>query len=220
MIAIIAALPREVAALVRGHAPDPVWKAQGISLYRLPKSIVVAAGMGPERATLAVEAAFAEAPIALLVSAGLAGSCSQQLLPGTVAEAHTVIDVRSGERFSSEASGGLTLATTTTIASTTEKARLHATYNAAMVDMEAATVARLAAAHNIPFRAIKAISDAHTFELENLAQFAGPRGEFRTAAFALHTALRPQTWSKAIELGKGSKQALAGLTEALRRLAS
>ncbi len=70
-----------------------------------------------------------------------------------------------------------------------------------MVDMEAATVARLARMRGLGFRAIKAVSDAHDFELSSLSRFASPHGHFRTGAFALHTALRPAPWRQTMQLG-------------------
>lgn len=218
LIAIIAALPREVASLVGASKPDGSLRSQGIWLYRLERAVVVAGGMGTQRATLAVAAAMSAASIDLLVSAGLAGACDGHLRAGEVAEAHLVVDTAAGERWMSDASGGVTLATGASIADVQEKARLAATYGAAMVDMEAAAIARMAIAHGLPFRAIKAISDDADFELPALARFAGKHGTFRTGAFALHTALRPKLWAKAAQLGKDSNRALAGLTEALRRL--
>ncbi len=96
-----------------------------------------------------------------------------------------------------------------------EKARLFEAYGAAAVDMEAATVARLALAHGIPFRAIKAISDDHAFELESLGKFETNHGHFNTLAFALHTAVHPHTWGKTMQLGQNSSRALAALTKVL-----
>jgi len=93
---------------------------------------------------------------------------------------------------------------------------LFETYQAAAVDMEAATVARLAMANGIAFRAIKAISDDYAFELGSLAKFETKHGHFHTRAFALHTAVRPHTWGKAIGLGRHSKLALEVLTERLK----
>jgi len=150
---------------------------------------------------------------------GLAGACTPDLAAGSVAEVALVIDARTGERFRSSAmSTGPTLATIDSVAGVQEKARLAATYGAALVDMEAATVARLAVANGLEFRAIKAVSDAHDVELASLAQFAGRDGSFRTAAFALHTAIRPHHWPRAIQLGRDSHRALAALTERLRRV--
>jgi adenosylhomocysteine nucleosidase len=86
------------------------------------------------------------------------------------------------------------------------------------VDMEAATVARLAELHGIPFRAIKAVSDAHDFELTSLSRFATKTGHFRTGAFALHTALRPHRWHNTIQLGAGSQRALLALNKRLKEI--
>lgn len=210
-LAIIAALPREVAALVRGTRADATLLRDGVHLYRLPQAIVVTAGMGSSRASRAMQAALAAAPIATLISAGLAGACTDALPVGTVAEAGTIIAANTGERFATAMSQPHVLVTTDAIASVHEKQRLAATYNAALVDMEAATVARLAMAHGLRFRAIKAVSDAPDFELAGLNRFATNRGDFRTAAFALHTALRPATWSKAAKLGRNSNLALQAL---------
>lgn len=218
-VAIIAALPREIAALVRGVAPEADPVRHGVHLYRLDRAVVVAAGMGAARAAIAVEAAMSVGGITTLVSTGLVGACLPQLAAGAVAEASLVVDARTGERFAAASAGAeCVLATSETIASVQEKARLAATYGAAIVDMEAATVARLARAHGLRFRAVKAVSDAHDFEMASLARFAGKHGSFRTGAFALHTALRPQTWSKAMQLGRDSNRALAALHLALRAI--
>jgi adenosylhomocysteine nucleosidase len=216
---VIAALPREIAGLVRGTRADAALLRSGIHLHRMANAIVVAAGMGAVRVTLAVQAALRDASsVETLISAGLAGACSPEVVTGDVVEANLVIDARTGERFVADAPEGArrTLVTAETIASIAEKARLAASYGAGLVDMEAATVARLAQAHGLRFRAIKGISDAHDFGLESLRRFADARGHFRTAAFALHTALRPGTWSAAMRLGRDSKRALVTLESALR----
>lgn len=218
MIGILAALPREVAGLVRGRKPEAGPLTGGVSVYRLPTSVVVCAGMGAERAALAVRTALDCGAEGELVSAGLAGACDSATEAGSVVEASTVIDVRSGERFETGQGHGAVLVTSPSIANVREKLRLHETYGAALVDMEAATVARLAQANGLWFRAIKAVSDANDFELESLNRFATRRGQFRTGSFALYTALHPQDWGSAIRLGRGSARALAALTEVLRGL--
>ncbi len=218
-IAIVTALPREVAALVRGWDAHREQHQRGIFIWSSPDAVVVAAGMGATRAALAVEAALAFGPVTQLISMGLAGACDPSVAASSVVEATEVIDVRSGERFATAvAAAGLpcrTLATGASIASAREKARLFAAYGAAAVDMEAATVARLALAHEIPFRAIKAISDDHAFELASLGKFQTRHGHFDTLPFALHTALRPHTWRQTFRLARHSKLALDALTAAL-----
>jgi adenosylhomocysteine nucleosidase len=223
-VAIVAALPREIAGLARGMRADAALAKRGIRLYRIPGAVVVAAGMGAVRATLAVEAALAaERSVAMLVSVGFAGACAPGLRAGSVLEASVVVDTRTGERFESAAERGgeerkVTLATIGSVASVREKRRLFETYGASMVDMEAATIARLARARGLGFRAIKGISDAHDFELETLAAFAGKKGQFRTAAFAVHAALRPARWARTMKLGRDSAAALRTLEQTLRRV--
>ena len=212
--AIIAALPREVAALVRGTAPDAQLKRIGVYLYRLPTALVVCGGMGTVRVTLAVKAALDASPLTTLISAGLAGGCDPGVPVGSVVESRTIVDAQSGVRFTA-VSGTATLVTTHSIASVKEKQRLFASYGASVVDMEACTVARLAEINQLSFRAIKAVSDAHDFELSSLSRFASPRGHFRTGAFALHTALRPHRWGDAVKLSSGSQRALRALTVSL-----
>ena len=167
---------------------------------------------------LAVNALLAAGAVEMLVNTGLAGGCDPELEVGAVVRAGVVVDVRSGERFAG-LEGDRTLVTTQAIASVHEKQRLFASYGAALVDMEAATVARLAQMRGVGFCAIKGVSDAHDFELESLSRFASPRGHFRTGAFALHTALRPHKWGAAMQLGSGSQKALRALTEVLKEMA-
>lgn len=217
-VAIVAALPREIAGMVRGTRPDSDLLRRGIQLHRLDNAVVVVAGMGATRATLAFAAATREEEIELVVSAGLAGACSGDVQAGQVIESSLVIDAKTGERFACDARGRArsVLVTTASIAGIREKQRLLESYGAALVDMEAATVARLAQARGLRFRAIKGISDAHDFELKSMSRFADARGQFRTGAFALHTALRPQSWGSAMRLGRDSNRALAKMWSELR----
>jgi adenosylhomocysteine nucleosidase len=225
MIAIIAALPREIASLVKGEAADAAYMRRDIALYYVNSTdaVVAAAGMGAERVTLAVKSAMEDCealwalPVHTLISVGLAGSCRADVRAGEVVVARQVIDARTGERFDTVDGDAVgVLVTDDKIASIQEKHRLAEAYGALMVDMEAATVGRLARAHGLKFRAIKAISDAHDFELESLGAFADRHGQFRTVAFALHTALRPRQWPRAMELGRNSALALAALDKRLR----
>lgn len=210
--AIIAALPREVKALVRG------WKEHRlpgkILAYTNDFAVVTCAGMGPARATLALQAALSLKPVTAVISAGLAGACDPALRVGDIVRAGVVIDAQTGERFTNPLFDQ-TLITTSVIAGSNEKQRLYASYKASAVDMEAATVARLAQARNLPFRAIKSISDEAAFEMQELAQFATSDGQFREAAFAAHAALRPNLWPKLFALAGNSKRAVQSLTREL-----
>ena len=213
-LGIIAALHREIAPLVRGWTRHQ--NNRHVLLWSSGSTVVVCAGMGSVRATLAVQAAMSLGPVDTLISVGLAGACDPALRPGAVLECGQVIDAQTGERFG-QAHAGTTLVTATSLVSVTEKSRLHSAYGAVAVDMEAATVARLARAHSLRFRAIKAISDASDFEVEALARFSTAEGQFRERAFAAHAALRPALWGRLLALSSNSKQALQGLTQELQR---
>lgn len=207
--AIIAALPREVKQLVRGWREH---KLPGkIVAYTNDFAVVACAGMGSARATLAVQAAMSLKPVTTLISVGFAGACDPSLGVGDIVKAGIVIDAQTGERFT-DAQFRQVLVSTRTIASVQEKQRLHASYGASAVDMEAAAVARLAQAHKLFFQAIKVISDDAAFELKELARFATQDGQFREAAFAAHAAVRPQLWTKLFHLAGNSNRALQSLT--------
>jgi adenosylhomocysteine nucleosidase len=213
IVGIIAALPREVNALVQ------CWKRRrcpgGVVVYTDGCAVVACAGMGTARAELAVNAAMAAMPITHLLSVGLAGACDPGLRVGEIVRAGVVIDGETGETFEDERFKQVVV-TTDAIAGVHEKERLLRIYGAAAVDMEAAAVARLAREHDLGFAAIKAISDAADFEVEGLSRFATADGQFREGAFALHAVLRPAMWGKVIALGRNSSKALGALTNALR----
>ena len=212
--AIIAALPREVKHLVRG------WKqyklAERVVVYSNERAVVAHAGMGPERAALAVQAAMAVRPVTALVSVGLAGGCDPAVRVGDTVRAGVVVDTQSGERYS-DLEFRQVLVSAPHIASVKEKQRLFASYSASAVDMEAATVARIAQGHNLPFRAIKVISDDADFEMQELGRFATQNGQFREAAFAAYSVVRPRLWPKLGQLAGNSKIAIEALTAELER---
>lgn len=214
-VGIIAALPREIKPLVRG------WNEQRlpgrIRVYTKGSAVVVCAGMGTARATLAIEAAVAVRPLTMLVSAGLAGACDPSLRVGDVVRAGVVVDAKSGERYGDSKSGQV-LVTEQSIAGVKEKRRLYESYGAAAVDMEAATVARLAEARRVSFHAIKAISDGAAFEMRELAQFATHDGQFRDAAFAAYAIARPRLWTRVAALARNSNCAVEALTRELQSI--
>ena len=214
----IAALPREIAALVahRGWRADQKLLARNIHLFEHEQAIIACAGMGAHRASLAIEAALELGPASELISIGWAGACIHRLRVGDVIRPDIVVDAKTGERFFPDKIHGRTdgleiLVTVETPAGIAEKERLGRSYYASAVDMEAATVARIARAREIPFQAIKAISDDAKFELPDMAEFATPSGQFREAAFGLHVATRPKLWKPVMAMAKGSKLAAGHL---------
>jgi adenosylhomocysteine nucleosidase len=214
-IAIIAALPREVSGLVKGWARSEA--AGDVLVWTRGNAVVACAGMGATRAALACEAAMKVASVATLISSGLAGACDPSLRVGDVVRASIVIDAKTGERFASAClDRNAVVVTGEMIASVREKQRLRETYAASAVEMEAATIARIAQAHGLEFRVMKAVSDEAGFAMEGLERFVTADGRFREVAFAAHSAIRPHTWARVIALGRNSSRAIRALTDALR----
>ena len=230
-IGIIAAMPAELHPLVREWP-----RTDKVHIGQLGEATCYAAaeGMGAAAAARSFDALRqAAGELDALVSYGWAGAISCGVKPPRVYAASEVIDARTGERFAAESSPAvlsinaapppaLRLVTLDHVAGPAEKRPLAERYRAVLVDMESATVGRLARAHGLRFTCLRAVSDGYTDELPDMNPFITPAGEFRTAAFALHAALRPQSWPGLLELGRNSRaaaQALAReLPQALGRL--
>lgn len=222
-IGIIAAMARELAPLVRD------WKLEGssggVTVYSSAKAVAAFAGIGAARVTLATAAALALGPVHLLISAGWAGGLHAGVRAGTVHRVQRVIDAATGEVYESERGGderadrvAATLVTVGQVASIEGKRRLREQYSGDLVDMEAATVARLARARSIPFLAVKAVSDEYDFELPGMDGFVTRDGQFRERAFALHLAARPHLWKAATRMGRTSAAAAEALCGELARV--
>ncbi len=217
----VAALTREIAGLVaeRGWRAEPKLLGRKIHLFEHADAVVVCAGMGAARVTMAVEAALGVGPAAALISVGWAGACREGLAVGDVLHPTLVIDTRTGERY--EAGGpsaveAVSIVTVAAAAGAAEKRRLGASYGCAAVEMEAAHVARLARIHELPFGAIKAISDQVDYEMDGMERFSTPDGQFREAAFGLYVALRPAMWGPVMAMAKGSNLAAGRLQTAIK----
>jgi len=220
-VAIIAAMPGELKPLVRGW---PSSTRSGIRFWvRHDKKenweeewIAACAGAGQAAATRAFAAVEDGGPIDLVFSIGWAGSLRTEIAAGTAHNVAGVIDVRTGERFHCDAGAGdLWLATSPKVADAAEKRRLASAYNATLVDMEAAAIARLAAMRKIPFYAIKGVSDGLDAHLPDFNRFLSPAGQFRLAHFVPFALLRPWYWPALVQMGENSRQASQSVAKLL-----
>ena len=216
-IALVAALEREVAPLVR------TWKTRtrehcGRSYKFFEKGDValVCGGIGPEAARRATQAIIQEFQPAHIVSAGFAGALDPKLRVGAVLEPRTVIDAKDGSRTDT-GSGEGTLVSFGSVAGRGQKEKLYKAYGAAAVDMEAAAVAQGALLRGVEFGALKAVSDEADFEMPAMGKFVGADGGFHAAKFALHVAVRPWLWAATIVLARNSSRASRALCGALDR---
>ncbi len=215
-IAIIAALPREIAELVRGWKNESHSKEK-IYVYTRGQAVVACAGMGGQRAALATRAALEHGPFVQIFSVGWAGALRAEIAAGTVLRLAHVIDAATGEKFACTQGSG-TLVTVAQVADVEAKRILAARHNAHCVDMEAAVVARIAAAQGIAFAAIKAVSDVLDAELPPLQAFTTDDGWFRESAFAAHIAVRPWLWPGVLRMAGNSARAAHNLCMELRSM--
>lgn len=214
---IIAAFPGELKPLVRGWKHERrkgvhTWAHRDDNLY-----VAACAGAGQAAATRAFAAIEESAPIDLVFSIGWAGALDLQCAAGRAYNVAGVLDARTGERFQCDAGAGKHwLVTSPIIAGPEEKRRLASAYNASLVDMEAAAIARLATMRGIPFYAIKGVSDALDVRLPDMNPFLAQNGSFRTARFTLYALLHPWYWQPLAHMGENSKKAANSIAAALR----
>jgi adenosylhomocysteine nucleosidase len=224
-IAIVAALERELHPLVKNW-PASVVEHDGrdFTFYESKYAVAVCGGIGAEAARRAAEAAIVMYSPKVIVSAGIAGALVPELHVGETVFPARVIDAQDGSRHetaiknapvSNTALGRAVVVSTPQIASTAQKQQLAKSYGAQAVDMEGAAVARAAMTHNLPFVAIKAISDEYDFELPEMSRFVRD-GQFQQLRFALHVAVRPWLWLRTLRLAQNTLVASENLCAWLR----
>lgn len=214
-IAIIAAMPAELKPLTRGWQHT---RSNGVDLWQSDKGEWVAscAGAGVNAATRAFAEIEKLGPIDKVISTGWAGALREELAPGEAFDVSTIIDTRTGERFiAAGPPNDCWLVTSPRVADAAEKQRLASTYEAALVDMEAAGIARLAAMRGIPFYCVKGVSDGYNDQLPDFNRFILPSGQFKLARFVVFALLRPWYWSTLIRMGENSRKAAEGIAESL-----
>jgi adenosylhomocysteine nucleosidase len=178
--------------------------------------IAIAGGMGAASANRAVAQAKSEFNPSVLVSYGWAGALTCGLKPGMACAISEVVDSQSGKRFETGDPGGARLLTLNYVARGAEKRKMAERYQAALADMEAAAVARLARQHKLRFYCFKGISDAYEDRLPDFGRFISWEGQLRMPAFLSYIAIRPWYWKSLAKLGAQSRTA----AKALAKLAS
>jgi adenosylhomocysteine nucleosidase len=221
-VAFIAAMRSELWPLVKGWRSVEV--PGGVSAYETEAGeetwIAVAGGIGQVGATRSFDLVNQGGKPDLIVNLGLAGSLVPDINPPRLLVAGQIGDTRTGERFDlAFGKRKLLILTTAHVAGCEEKRRLGASYPGAVaVEMEAATIARLAQANGIPMACLKAISDAADDDIPDMNPFIDAEGRFHTARYALRIAIRPHRWRQMVRLGENSKRASTELARAATEL--
>lgn len=209
-VAIIAALEQEVRPLVKNwKQAAQEYQGRQFSFFERGQAVVVCGGIGAEAARRATEAVIVFYHPGEVWSVGFAGALQPGLKAGTLFLPDLVIDAGDGSR--AQVSGGpregkRSLVTFHAVADAKQKAKLGQAYGAQAVDMEAAAVARGAQKYNLPFRAVKVISDDAGFAIPDLARFVTSNGQVQTGRIALFAILRPWLWPGLVRLGKNSRR--------------
>ena len=223
-IGIVAALPAELAPLAQRYqlrVEGGIWSGQmDVPGHEAVTLFAAAAGMGSAAATQAFSLVVSGRTLDAVVSYGWAGAISCGVKPPEIHTPGEVVEARTGERFHAYYPRGgertmLRLVTLDHVARAHEKRPLAERYQAVLVDMEAATVARLARAHAIEFGCIKGVSDGYTELLPDFNRFLDANGQLRMPLFAANALLRPRYWASLARLGRNSRAAAARLSEAL-----
>ena len=210
--AIIAAMERELAPLVKGWKKGELSFGERKFIFFENKNVVsVVSGIGCQNAVLAAKAAVEQFHPSTLMSVGLAGALIRSLKVGNIFTPNVVVDAADGAEYrcsadSARISGGV-LVSAKEIAGAEAKQKLVQGFHALVVDMEAAGVAKIAQEANIDFRCVKAISDEADFAMPPMARFIDADGNFQAAKFAAWAAVRPWQWPRIARLARNSGKA-------------
>jgi hypothetical protein len=218
-LAIIAALEREIAPLVKGWTATSVdSQRRTIKIFERDNVIVACGGIGGISARIATDAVwrYAYSNVAMFVSAGFAGALVPELKVGDIFEPAIIIG--DSDNNTIETAGGKgKLVSAGAIAGVEHKRIFAGNYEAQAVDMEAFAVADVARVYNVPCIAIKVISDEYDFPMPPMGRFVGDSGEFNTAGFIGYTLVRPWLWPTVVKLGTNSAIATERLCAALKK---
>ena len=205
-VAIVAALEREVRAIVQGwRVSERDYAGKRFQFFENDRAVLVCGGIGPVAARRATEAIISLYDPSEVVSVGFAGALETGLKVGDAFVPRRVVDAGDSSVAETDVGSG-TLVSFNSVASVQQKESLARAYGAQAVDMEAAAVARGAQAHGLPFTAMKAISDESNFEIPALDRFIRD-GQFCAARFVAWVALRPWLWLTVIRMARNSAHA-------------
>ncbi len=242
-IGIITAMPEESAAVVRVLGVVEKKCINGLKVLQgccAGHEIILAeAGMGFRNGTAAAEILVRQDAPDLIVSAGFCGGIAEELRVGDVVVAAGLVIVSENglENISADfdsasrdfvarqrADGqrlfeGLFVSTSVIMPKRRIAAILPADVPCPVVEMESAAIARVAAAHGIPFIGLRTVSDPYNEELGfSLEEFCDDGMRIRIPRVLFTIARKPYIIPQLIRLARNSTVAAASLSRAIGRL--
>ena len=216
-IAMVAALEREVHPLIKHwRRVEREYEGRRFKFFEDGDAVLICGGVGSEAARRATEAVIALYQPGLVQSVGFAGGLDPALKVAEVFSPSRVMDSTDGSSVDTMTGSGALVSAVAT-AGTEQKRKLAESYRAHAVDMEAAAVARGAQARNVPFMAVKAISDESHFAMPPMDRFVDRDGQFRSGRFVVFALFRPWLWRRVIQLAANSAKASKTLCAELDR---
>lgn len=191
-------------------------------------------GTSPER-TYEMARQLAQSGVAGLVSFGLCGGLAAELKPGDLVLSDYVV-TEAGERWATDPAWRdklqeiaqrkrillhrvNTVSTDRVVRYPHEKAHLALGTRASVVDMESATLARVAAERHMPFIVLRAVADdSTTFIPPTAMKGVDDEGNTQTGAVIKGLLTRPQDTAALIKLGSATRSAERSLGRAARHL--
>ena len=222
MLLVIAALPYEFSGfqgLVECDFPGVRWSAT--TVIRGSKAMFVANGVGRCAAARGARIVLARSPIRALISTGFAGALDPALRVGEVLLATTVLggDRSFGGSLPLKCPPGLrrgALLTVDEIVQSAREKRQLAKLGAHAVDMEAASVAAVAAEHDLPFYCVRSISDHAERNLPlDFGLALRPDGTFSLRNVFLQAVCRVDRWLELLVFWRGARLAARSLAKCL-----
>jgi adenosylhomocysteine nucleosidase len=236
MIALLAAMREEVIGVQKRMVAKETLVQPGWRLFRgeygKREILLVQTGVGREKAEAAADFVLERYPISTLISFGFAGALSPKLRVGDVVlclKLHCKSNSNAGS-LDASTHGLVPLATQAAqetalclhmgdnvtvdelVTQPEEKQTLGQAFKALTVDMESYWVARAAYARQIPFLAVRAISDTLTQSLPNFDRFSNLSGVRLWKEASLHFLARPGELAKVPQVYRNALQARKSLT--------
>jgi adenosylhomocysteine nucleosidase len=246
MLALLGAFGQEIINLRQHMVVSEMVAGQGCKLYRGKlenrDALLVKTGMGKERAENATNFMLERYPVSAIISLGFAGALSPELGIGDVVVCSTLHCAHKSEdkwvsaglctsdkhllSLTSQDVGNMTgrcrLGSSVSVlqleSSTSKLQGLAETFNAHIVDMESYWIASIASARQIPFIAIRSISDTIRESVQPFDRILTPDGRplWRKAAWCFIT--HPQYLMNTFTLYRNVRIARQSLFACVRHL--
>jgi adenosylhomocysteine nucleosidase len=243
MLVILAALKQEIAAIEKSLRGRKYGNQEQFPLcrgeYNGKEVMLVITGMGRERAEMAAQMVLQSNQVKLLVSLGFAGALNPGLAGGDIILC-SGIHCQDGNKTASPIPGsdngiyrllcralesesmnfrtGEVVSVMQPMQTAEERAVLRNKCNAEIVDMESYWIASIAAQRQVPFLALRAVSDTMEDSFPPIEQIVDIEGNLLPGKAAVHFISHPWHLTMLYGLYRNSVKAGKNLNEVIKRL--